>query len=405
MSFTLAIALILVCVVCEAFFSGSEIALVSADRLKLQADARAGGRRAAVALALLERPAVTLSTCLIGTNLSTMTAATLAAAAVAARPELPAVLGAVIVIPLTLTIGEMVPKVLFQHHANQVVPLIALPIRVFSILFRPVVFLLEAASRVVGAGQNQTVGVTREEILLLMDSAPSTDMDPKDQEMIRRVFAFTEADVEAVMVPLIRVDAIPDTATCAEAAQAMTSSGHSRLPVYHLRVDRVTGIVMHQDLLAAADWSVPVTAVARAPLFVPETKPVEQLLLQMRRERQRIAVAVDEYGGAVGIITVEDLLEEIVGEIEDESDAAAPMVRRVGEAEWICSGRAELDHVARATGLRMPEGDYETVAGFLLARMGRVPRTGERVVHEPYELGVHKANERAILEVRVRRLR
>jgi putative hemolysin len=405
MSIELTVVLILLCVLTEGFFSGSEIALVSADRLKLQTDARAGSRRAALVLTLLDRPAVTLSTCLIGTNLSTMSMVTLAAAAVAQRPELPPILTALIIIPLTLTFGEMVPKVVYQHHADRIAPFIAFPIRMFSLLFRPVVLVLEAASRLVGGRENQTVGVTREEILLLMESAPSSDLNPLDQEMIRRVFAFTEADVEAVMVPLIRVHAISDTATCAEAAQAMTTSGHSRLPVYHGRIDRISGVIMHQDLLAAADWSQPASAVARPPLFVPETKPVEQLLLQMRRERQRIAVAVDEYGGAVGIITVEDLLEEIVGEIEDESDAAAPMVRRVGESEWVCSGRAELDQIRRATALEVPDGDYETIAGFLLARMGRVPRNGERLVQDAFELTVHKANERAILEVRIRRTR
>jgi CBS domain containing-hemolysin-like protein len=183
----------------------------------------------------------------------------------------------------------------------------------------------------------------------------------------------------------------------------MAESGHSRLPVYGDRVDGIDRVVLHQDLLTATDWGAPVSSVAREAHFVPETKRVDELLLEMRRRRHRMVIAVDEYGGAVGLITVEDLLEEIVGEIEDESDKDPLLVRRSGEREWVASGRAEREHIEEACGLMLPDGDFETVAGFLLARLGRVPTVGESVRAEGFVVMVSKASQRAVTEVTLRR--
>ena len=223
--------------------------------------------------------------------------------------------------------------------------------------------------------------------------------------MIRRVFAFTEAVVEEAMVPLIHVVAVAETATCAEAVEHMIKSGHSRLPIFRERVDDITGVVLHQDLMAETDWTRPVAEIARTPLFVPETKRVDHLLLDLRRARLRMAVAVDEYGGSVGIITVEDLLEEIVGDIEDESDSETTRVRRVGDREWIALGHAEREHLEATVGLVLPDGDFETVAGYILTITGRIPKSGEQVDAGGFLLTVNKANDRAVQEVHIRRIR
>ena len=392
------------CFVLEGFFSGSEIALVSADRLKLQTDSQAGHRGAALALQMLERPAWTLGTCLVGTNLCTIAAATLAAALVTSRFDLPAAAAVLLVFPFTLTIGEMLPKAIFQHHADRIVPYVVFPLRFIGLLLSPALVILAGLNRLLGA-EEQRSGVTREELRLLLDGSRRGDMTANDRQLIRRVLAFTEGTVEDAMVPLIQVVAIEGTASIHEAAARMAQSGHSRLPVFRDRVDQITGIILHQDIFDADDWSRPVAEVARAPLFVPETKRVDALLPEMRRQRQRMAIAVDEYGGAAGVITVEDLLEEIVGEIEDESDRSRPMVRRSAEREWLASGRAEREHLEVAAGFSLPEGDFETVAGYILARLGRVPGQGAEVVSGRFRLTVTKATDRAIVEVRLRRMR
>lgn len=398
------VALMATCFVLEGFFSGSEIALVSADRLKLQSDAKAGNRGAKLALSMLDRPAWTLGTCLVGTNLCTIAAATLAASMVTTHFQLPAAAAVLLVFPFTLTVGEMLPKAIFQHHADRIVPYVVVPLRFVGLVLSPALMVLATLNRMIGA-EEQRSGVTREELRLLLDGARRGDLSANDRQMIRRVLEFGEARVEDAMVPLIQVVAIPSTATIADAAQRMIETGHSRLPIFRDRVDQITGIVLHQDIFGADNWDLPATQVARPPLFVPESKQVDALLVEMRAEQQRMAIAVDEYGGAAGIITIEDLLEEIVGEIEDESDRTRPMVRRVSEREWIASGRAEREHLDLDVGLQLPEGDFETLAGFILATLGTVPPTGTEIEHGRFSMQVTKASDRAILEVRLRRVR
>jgi putative hemolysin len=410
MSAELLVLGIAACVLGQGFFSGSEIALVSADRLKLRADADAGSRRARLALTMLERPAWTLGTCLLGTNLCLFGGATLAAHLVAESLGLPTVVATLFLIPFTLTFGEMLPKALYQHHADRLVPFIIVPLRAISFLLAPLFFVIDRVVRLFGGSfVEEDRAITRQELKLLLDSADaanSSELTPDDRALIKRVFAFTEAVVEDAMVPLIEVVAVPHNASVAEAARRMTESGHSRLPVYKERIDRITGIILHQDLLAAEDWTAPCHQVARPAFFVPETKRVDELMLEMRRNRQRMAVAVDEYGGAVGLITAEDLLEEIVGEIDDEGDdPSGALVRKSGEREWTASGRAETEHLEQATGLILPEGQYETIAGFLLSRLGKVVPVGEGVTQGAYKITVSKANERAILEVKILRAR
>ena len=161
----------------------------------------------------------------------------------------------------------------------------------------------------------------------------------------------------------------------------------------------------HHELLHLDDLDVPVTRVARPVLFVPESKRVESLFQELQRTSTRMAIPVDEYGGAVGLITMEDILEEIVGDIEDEADRRSNEVRRVGEHQWLCIARVEAEPLEEATGFELPEGDYETLAGFVLMRLGRVPKVGERVLHEGWILEVTRASDRAILELRLQRLR
>ena len=403
MSDGLLITILATCILTEGFFSGSEIALVSADRLRLRTEAQGGSRSAALALKMLDSPARTLGMCLIGTNVSTITAATVAALLVSRHYDAPEVLATLLVVPLTLTFGEMVPKTLYQHHANRMVQLIVFPLHSISTAFTPVLWLLAAITNALGGDEDDRPGITRGEIRLLLDDAETQSISASDRVMINRVFEFSEAVVEDAMVPLIEVVAVSCDLSLAAVAQRMVDSGHSRLPVFKGRVDHVVGVIFHHDLLVTDDWDQLVTEVMRPPLFIPETKPVDDLLRELRRKRQRLAVVVDEYGGAVGLITVEDLLEEIVGEIEDESDVARPMLSRIGEREWRAEGRSEREHLEEACGLQLPDGDFETVAGFMLSVLGRVPRAGETVEHGGFTLQVGKATDRAILEVVLKR--
>lgn len=392
----------------QGLFSGSEIAIVGSDRLILQARADGGDTRAAHVLKLLERPARLVGTCLIGTNLSLISGTTLAALAVR-DTTLPEAVVVVLYAPLSIVFAELVPKSVFLQYANTLAPIVARPLAAIAWVLSPALAIIEGATRLlmraIGVPDAQVHAVRREDIQLLLDNALTTDIRADEKEMIQRVFSFSETAVEDAMVPLIEVVGVPDTATCDEAAAVMVEQGYSRLPIYRKRIDRIVGLVNHHDLFFAPDGATPVTTVMHPIPFVPETKRVDELFIELRRKRQRLAVAVDEYGGAVGLISIEDILEEIVGDIEDEFDRRRPLVRKVGEREWVASGRVETEPLFAHTGFEMPEGGYETLAGFLLTKLGRVPAVGERLTWGDHIFTVALANERAILEVNIARTR
>ncbi len=404
MSLALALLLIGFCLLSEGFFSGSEIAVVSADRHRLMARAKDGNLGARLALNMLGRPEFLVGTCLVGTNLSTVGGATVATVALAqvfqGHNELLVIL---VLFPLNLVIGELVPKSVYQHHANRLAPIIIFPLRFFSLVFFPVLLFMEFCSKSLLrlTGGEQQPGVTREEIRGLLQASGEVSLDQEDRELIKRVFAFTEASVEDVMVPLIEVDMVPQDASAQLAIERIETSGHSWLPVYQDRVDNVIGIIHHSDLLFLENLGQLVVNLMRPLKFIPESKRVDELFREFRRERTRMAMAVDEYGGAVGLVSREDLLEEIVGDIDDEYDAPSPWVRRHGEFEWLARARVEREPLEEATGFIMPIGEYETLAGFMLSQLGHVPRVGEVVREAGWRLEVTRATDRAIVEVRL----
>lgn len=403
MSLDSGLLLLAICLAGQAFFSGSEIALMGADRLILQARAEEGDAAAARVLAMLKTPTRLVGTCLAGVALSSVTGTTVATSLAARFTDRPSLFVAAVLPIVTVILCELIPKSAFHHHATVWAPRLVVPLTFISKLLTPALWVLERLTaglyRLLGV-KAEGDGVRREDIQLLLDSSPSGDIRAEEREMILRVFNFSETTVRDAMVPLIEVVGVPETATVADAIAVALESGFSRLVVYRKRVDRIVGIVMHSDLMFAADNQAPVSSIMHSDLvYAPETKRVDQLFLDLRRRRQRIAVVVDEYGGGVGLISIEDILEELVGDIEDEFDRRRPLVRRSGELQWTASARVEAEALLALTGFELPEGDYETVAGFVLARLGHVPAVGERVLHAGWTLEVTKANERAILEI------
>ena len=409
MTLTLALTLLAVFIVTEGFFSGSELAMVSADRLRLKARAEDGDRGSKLVLEMLSKPSHLLGTCLIGTNISAVSSSTVVTAAMvhAWGDDVGGLLAVATLVPMVLLFGELIPKSIFETYANTLAPRVVFPLYVFSVLFFPALKLLELITdtlrRTLGvSGEGQAI--SREVIQNLLDNERTTALDEGDRELMLRVFEFSSATVEDVMKPLIEVVSMPESATAAEAIALMVEHGYSRMPIFQERVDQVTGMLHHNDLLFLKDLSTPIRDVARPAIFVPESKKVEELFQEMRRTRQRVVVPVDEYGGAVGLLTMEDILEELVGEIDDEYDERARVARKVGPDTWVISARAEAELLDSALGFELPEGDFDTLAGLILVRLGHVPKVGEKILEGPWELVVHKANDRAILEVKMRRL-
>lgn len=388
----------MICILAQAFFAGSEIALVGSDRLVLKNLADSGDTSATRVLKLLERPTLLVGTCLMGTATFAVSGVTLYTQFLS-RWDLPEIVVILTYAPVSIIVAELIPKSIFHQYATRLAPHVGRIIGGMMVVLQPVLWVMEGATRLVmrllGVKDAHVHAVRREDIQLLLDDAT---IHASEKEMIQRVFEFSDTMVSDVMVPLIEVAAVSDMASCEEAAQLMAEAGHSRIPVYRKRIDRIVGMISHHDVIFA-DPTALVTTVMRPIQFAPETQRLDLLFKEMRRRRTRLAVAVNEYGGAVGIVSVEDILEEIVGEIDDEFSRRIPLVRRVAEREWVAAGRIEGERLLAATGFTIPEGDYETLAGFLLDRFGHIPMPGERLLLGSWVLTVAKATDRAILEV------
>jgi putative hemolysin len=246
----------------------------------------------------------------------------------------------------------------------------------------------------------------REEMLTMIQMpAQGSDIHSVEKTMIRRLFDFTDTTAYDVMVPLIDVVAIERNATCGEAVSLAGEMAHVRLPVYEQRVNKVVGYLNALELIGV-DPNQPIKPHIHSVRFVPASKNISELLIDFRRDDDAVAVVVDEFGGALGIITIEDVMEEVVEEIEDEYDIQVKptqWVRRLSSKEFIVSARIELDTLERELCIQLPKGKYVTLAGFLLEKTGEIPTQGTMIKANDISFTIEQSTPQAITEVRIRR--
>ena len=387
----------------EAFFSGSEIALIAANPQKIKKSSKVSPSRIEMTLDLLKNRERILATTLCGTNLSVVTNSILITSFLLSQFSEKGEFYAVILLtPLLLIFGEIIPKTLFQQHANSIALKVAYPIWLASYVFYPLVYLITKVTqyllRLFGAkGSHGLPFVTREELRLIVKmSRKGSDLTPEEVAMIDRLFDFAHTTVKEAMVPLVDVVAVEDSATVKEVVELIDKKGHSRFPVYHERIDNIIGVINSFDLLDSSLREGSLDSFIRTVPYVPEVKPVDDLLIEMQKQRNHLSIVVDEYGGSVGIITIEDILEEIVGEIEDEYDPDKKLYRKTGEGRYIVNSRMEVDQMCELLPLSLPEGDYETLGGFLLEQFGHIPRPGEVLHFRNMTFTVLSSDERSI---------
>ncbi len=387
--------------------------MVSANRATIQSLAENGNQRAKRAHKFLQNPEKLLATTLIGTNIATITfsvTTTLAITKLASAPPLgKELLAVVMVTPATLILGEIVPKTIFQHHANKIVLYIATPLQMCSLVLRPAVFVLGALARGVTKllrGDSTRALVTRAELEFLVDDLDTihADISDEEREMIANVLDLSDATAEDVMVPLSEVTALSEKTSLKVAALEVEDKQHSRMPVYSNRVDDVIGVVHVFDLLQCKDKDSTVGQLARQPIFVPESRLAIDLLVDLQQTGEHIAIVVDEYGGTVGIVTVEDILEEIVGEIDDEHDANDAQIVLERPNVWRVDARCSVEKVNHKIGVELPESDeYETIAGLLLDHFKQIPLAGDSMVCEGVTIRVLQATEKAVRTIQILR--
>ena len=402
--------IIALCLLLEGFFSGSEIGVVSADQIKLRHKAAKGSKGARLALKMLERPEWLLSTTLVGTNISVVTNTTMVTALmIHLFGDYGSWLAILLAAPLIWIFGEIVPKSVFQQRADSLTPVVIFALRFFSYLFYPILLVFSLITRLLArlaGGEQRNPFTLREEIvtMLQMPAVSRGDIQPVEQSMIRRMFDFSETRVQEVMRPLIEVVAVEKGISCGEAREISARESHVRLPVYDERVDRIIGILHTLDLLDV-DPERPITGFVRPAYYVPAAKGIKDLMLELRKAGTVVAVVVDEFGGAEGIVTMEDIMEEVVEELEDEYDRDArdeQWIRRLGERDFLVSARIELDELCEKLGIELPRGDYATLSGLLLAKLHQVPPEGTEIRENGIGLRVHRSTAQAVQEVRVR---
>jgi putative hemolysin len=403
------VVVLIACVMSQAFFASAEVALGACDRQALRARAAAGGAAAARIEQLLSVPRVTLATTLVGTNLATLIAVIFVAMHLGMTGRSP--WWALFVVPPLLVVGQLVPKAIVATHADRLVDLLARPLRFASLVLRPIVAVVGGYAGLltsVTKTQRDRAFVTRDELELLIESEPQTDkpeISAEEREMIANVFELSEYKVGELMVPLSEVTALPEDVSVGEAALEIADKQHSRMPIYRSRIDDVVGIVHVFDILQAATGKIAAKTVAdlaHPPLYVPETMKASDLLVQLQTEHQHLAIVVDEYGGATGIVTIEDLLEIIVGDIEDEHDREPSSIKAERPGVWQVQARMAVGRINLELGLSLPESDsYETIAGLLIERLRHIPAAGETLPLGPVTLEVIASTDRAIELVRI----
>jgi CBS domain containing-hemolysin-like protein len=401
--------LIALCLLFQGLYEGSEMVLVSADRHRLKEQALRGKRGAKLALSMLAEPDRVLATTLTTTNLFIVLGSV-----IATSHFLPLFgkyaewVSVGVYTPLVIVLGQVVPKSFARQRADRLVSAAARLIRFAQVLLYPFVTAGSFAARAVatpfGGVPPLRALVTREELVLMlkMTHGGGSDVESHERVMVRRAFHFGETRVFDVYRPLPQVAALPEGASCREAALAAAKSGYSRYPVYRERVDQVVGYLHVLDI-AGSPPDASILPFLRKPLFVPELMPLDGLLRSFREARTSFAVVVDEFGGVSGIVTAEDVVEEVVGEIEDEYDRRMEYYTKVSEDEFIVPGRMEIGRFAEETGIRLAEGEYTTVGGFLTSLAGRIPSAGDTFDVPGASLRAERVSERAVLEVRVRR--
>lgn len=419
----------LVLLLANAFFVAAEFGLIAARPTKLEQFAEEGHRRARSALRSTQEISFMLAGTQLGITMASLGLGYVAEPAVArliesglhalALPDrathaLAVVAALSIVVFLHMVIGEMAPKNIAIAEPERTALALALPYRVYATVFRPVILVLNLAARAIlsllRVEQKKDLAAARssEEIgFLISESAKGGMLEVFEHRLLSSAVAFGSRDAGAVMIPRTEVTAAPVTVTPRELERLVVETGHSRLPIYRDDLDNVVGFFHAKDLLKVDEeaWDDPVRPrLIRQMLVVPESLRLHPLLLEMRRQRKHFALVVEEHGGTAGIVTLEDLLEELVGEILDEYDEDQVGIQRLPQERFLVPGALRIDEAAERLGVDLPPGEYETIAGFLMDRLGRIPTRRDSVNHGDWVLRVLSMYRRRVVKVLIERL-
>ena len=416
----------------EGFFVAAEIALVSIRRSRVEQLVEEGRPGAARVKRLLDEPGRFLAVSQLGLTIIGFFASAFAAVSLADQlgaflagtgmdegtaQGLSLLIVTVVLALFTIVFAELVPKTLALANAERFAFSLSLPIELLARALKPVIMALTGVTNWVaglfGARVSDEVQITAEELRLIVERGGEQGvLEAEEEQMINAVIELGTRRVHEVMVPRTSIVALPHDVTIEQAVDTIVAEGHSRIPVYQGTVDEIIGIIYAKDLLpflkSGAPDAPPLRSLFRTPVLVPESMSVDDLLHELQRRKVHIAIVLDEYGGTAGLVTIEDLIEEIVGEIQDEYDVEEPMIERLSDDEARVDGRAAVDDLAQLFDTNVPledEDEYDTVGGLIYHRIGGVPRPGDQVSLDGLTLTVEKTDGRRVSKVLVVRNR
>lgn len=410
-NYTGEIILLVVLLMLSAFFSMSETALMSVSKIRIRYMVDEGQKGAKLLQKLIENPSKLLGAILIGNNVvnigASAIATSLATKIIGGESGVAIATGAMTV--LVLIFGEITPKSVAKQNAEKVSLAICKPINLLVIILKPFVIIFTSISslfiRILGGDPKETEPfITEEELKTMVDvSEEEGVLEDVEKEMIFNVFDFVDAQVKDVMIQRVDIIAIDKDATYEEVKDVIREEQFSRIPVYDDTIDNIVGILNVKDLILKdnIEENFNVLDYTREPFYTFEFKKIKEVLNEMKKSRNHLAIVLDEYGGTVGIITIEDLIEEIFGDIEDEYDEHTEMVEKIKEDEYVVDGSAKIDDIIELIGITVESSELDSVGGLIIEELGRIPEEQEVVEINNIKFIVEDVEKNRIKKIRI----
>jgi gliding motility-associated protein GldE len=399
-----------VLLVLSGFFSGSETALLSLNKFRLRKLVDEGRKNATVLEALLKHPNKMLAAILVGNNLVNVAiAAIMTSLAIDLLGSTGIGVATGVATLLILVFGEIFPKSFATKNAERLSLWVARPIQITVVLFSPIVKVFSVFTDIIlkmTGGENKYPFVSEEELKLLMDlGAEEGIIEEEEKEMIHGIFEFSDTLVREIMTQRTDMNRVDVNKSFSEVIGFVIETGHSRIPVYDKTIDNIIGILYAKDLLQAKSdkRKFNLKKSVRPAYFVPETKKLDDLFREMRTKKVQIAIVLDEYGGTAGLVTLEDLLEEIVGEIADEYDVDEHPVQIIDEETIVVDAKMPIDEVSELLKIRLEKDGQESIGGLVFTLFDRIPRENDTITSEGLAFTVEEMIGKRILRVRIRK--
>ncbi len=406
--------IIIVTIFISGFFSGSEIAFVSANKLKLEIESRKGTVLSKSLAFFIHKPETFLTTTLVGNNIINVIYATLMAIFLIAPIQIyyESITGSlpsaatillfqtIIASIIIMIFGEILPKAISRLHADFMVKMVAIPMKLFNWIFRPLISVANSSSNIlvktlkVGSERSDKIFRRQDMEMIfkeLSDSGGGEDFDKEDSEILQNVLDLSNKRVKETMIPRTEIIAVEKNTSIEDVQKTFISSGHSKLPVYQDTIDDIIGVVFAYDLFHNPSS---LAEIIRPIKLIPSSKKSKDLLTEFRQSNISVAIVIDEYGGTAGMVTIEDLIEEVVGDIQDEYDTDQEIMKKISENIYVISGSVELEDLE----MKFPEielsnsaDNFETIAGYIIDHIGRIPKVNEELLIGRHKFIISKA--------------